>query len=157
MLHDDMSIKLKAVPDNEFNAPFEVAKEALYPFVDAVFGWSDDFQRARIKNEYQPQWFSWIYHDKERIGLLCCKPYENAIHVHLLIVFLQFQNRGFGEMVMRSIHSLAEIESKKYVTLSSFKINELAICFYNRLGYGIVESDDDFVSLSLHIEPENGR
>ncbi len=52
-----------------------------------MFGWDDDFQRERLTNEYEPHWFSWILAEGERVGLLCCKPYDDALHVHLLIIF----------------------------------------------------------------------
>lgn len=97
---------------------------------------------------YQPQWFSWILQGGERVGLLCCKPYDNALHVHLLIIFPQYQGRQLGSAVMDRLHREAEREGESRVTLSSFTGNQGAVRFYERLGYKVVESDQEFVSLS---------
>lgn len=84
----------------------------------------------------------------ERIGLLCSKPYEDAQHVHLLIIFPQYQGRQLGAVVMERLHQEAEREGKCRVTLSSFTDNHGAIRFYERLGYNVVEEDQEFVSMS---------
>lgn len=66
---------------------------------------------------YQPQWFSWILQGSERVGLLCCKPYDNALHVHLLIIFPQYQGRQLGSAVMDRLHREAE-RDQEFVSLS---------------------------------------
>lgn len=55
-----MEIALADVPDSEFEQRFAAVKQGIFPYVEAVFGWDDDFQRERLSSEYQPQWFSWI-------------------------------------------------------------------------------------------------
>ena len=75
-------------------------KLGIFPYVEAVFGWDDEFQRERLTCAYQPQWFSWILQGGERVGLLCSKPYEDALYVHLLIIFPQYQGRQLGAAVM---------------------------------------------------------
>ncbi len=82
-----MNMELVGVPQNEFEQVFIVVKEGIFPYVEALFGWDDQFQRERLTNSYLPQWFSWILQGGERVGLLCSKPYEDALHVHLLIIF----------------------------------------------------------------------
>ncbi len=82
-----MDIELADVPKSEFEGVFTAIKQGIYPYVESLFGWDDEFQRERLSRVYQPQWFSWILQGGERVGLLCCKPYDNALHVHLLIIF----------------------------------------------------------------------
>ncbi len=84
----------------------------------------------------------------ERVGLLCCKPYDDALHIHLLIIFPQYQGRQLGSAVMDRLYREAEREGKSRVTLSSFTDNQRAVRFYLRLGYKVVEGDEVFVSLS---------
>lgn len=143
-----MGIELVDVPQSEFEQVFTAVKQGIFPYVEALFGWDDQFQRERITNSYLPQWFSWILHGGERIGLLCSKPYEDAQHVHLLIIFPQYQGRQLGAAVMERLHQEAEREGKCRVTLSSFTENHGAIRFYERLGYNVVEEDQEFVSMS---------
>ncbi len=83
--------------------------------------------------------------------MLCFKPYDNAIHVHLLVVFPEFQNQKFGQKIMNYVHSRADAEGRNRVTLSSFIRNEAAVRFYKSLGYQLIDSDEYFYSLSLQI------
>ncbi|MGL4355449.1 MAG: GNAT family N-acetyltransferase [Aeromonas popoffii] len=143
-----MEIELAGVPQSEFEQVFATVKQGLFPYVEAVFGWDDEFQRERLTCAYQPHWFSWILQSSERVGLLCCKPYDDALHVHLLIIFPRYQGRQLGAAVMARLHREAEREGKCRVTLSSFTDNQRAIRFYQRLGYKVIEGDQAFVSLS---------
>ena len=144
-----MTIKLQPILPAEFDDLFAIVKQAIYPYVEAVFGWDDDFQRRRLVEEHQPEWFYWVYVHAERIGLLCFKPYDNAIHVHLLIVFPDYQNQKLGQLIMSYVHDLAKVEGRERITLSSFVLNTGAIAFYKRLGYQVVEIEDDFLTFEL--------
>ncbi|EGQ7932028.1 GNAT family N-acetyltransferase [Vibrio vulnificus] len=146
-----MDIQLIQIENDEFESLFTVVKQGLYSHVDAVFGWCDEFQVNRLKNDYEPHWFHWVYINNEQVGLLCFKPYENAFHVHLLIVFPAFQNQQLGGRVMNVVHEMAREQGRSHVTLSSFTRNELALRFYKSLGYKVTESDENFLSLSLQV------
>lgn len=91
-----MEIELAGIATSEFEQRFATVKQGIFPYVEAVFGWDDDFQRERLSSEYQPQWFSWILLGGERVGLLCCKPYEDALHIHLLIIFPAVSGSAVG-------------------------------------------------------------
>ena len=84
---------------------------------------------------------------------MCFKPYDNAYHVHLLIIFPQYQGQSLGKEVM-SLSYIREPseEQREQVTLSSFRSNTRAISFYQALGYLVVdEGDDDFVGMTLNL------
>ena len=146
-----MDIQLIQIENDEFESLFSVVKQGLYSHVDAVFGWCDEFQVNRLKNDYEPHWFHWVYLNNTQVGMLCFKPYENAFHVHLLIVFPEFQNQQLGGRVMNVVHEMAREQGRSHVTLSSFTRNESAVRFYKSLGYKVTESDENFLSLSLQV------
>ncbi|WP_391087006.1 GNAT family N-acetyltransferase [Vibrio sp. NH-UV-68] len=146
-----MDIQLIQIENDEFESLFSVVKQGLYSHVDAVFGWCDEFQVNRLKNDYEPHWFHWVYLNNTQVGMLCFKPYENAFHVHLLIVFPEFQNQQLGGRVMNVVHEMAREQGRSHVTLSSFTRNESAVRFYKSLGYKMTESDENFLSLSLQV------
>lgn len=146
-----MDIQLIQIENDEFESLFSVVKQGLYSHVDAVFGWCDEFQVNRLKNDYEPHWFHWVYINNTQVGLLCFKPYENAFHVHLLIVFPEFQNQQLGGRVMNVVNEMAREQGRSHVTLSSFTRNESAVRFYKSLGYKVTESDENFLSLSLQV------
>lgn len=143
-----MNICLDLVHSHEFDQLFFAMKQGLFPYIDAVFGWDDDFQKKRLLNEYQPDWFYWIKQGSVLVGLLCFKPYDHAYHVHFLIVFPEYQAKGVGTAVMDYVHTLAKEEGRKEVTLSSFRSNKNALRFYKKLGYQTIQEDEHFLSLS---------
>ncbi|WP_282249272.1 GNAT family N-acetyltransferase [Vibrio campbellii] len=146
-----MDIQLIQIKSDDFESLFSVVKQGLYSHVDAVFGWCDDFQVNRLKSDYEPHWFYWVYLNNKQVGMLCFKPYDNALHVHLLIVFPEFQNQKLGGRVMNMVHEIAREQGRSHVTLSSFTRNESAVRFYKSLGYKVIESDENFLSLSLQV------
>ncbi|WP_323885287.1 GNAT family N-acetyltransferase [Aeromonas hydrophila] len=149
-----MEIELAGIAPSEFEQRFAAVKEGIFPYVEAVFGWDDEMQRERLTSEYEPHWFSWILAGSERVGLLCCKPYDDALHVHLLIIFPPHQGRQLGSAVMARLHHEAASEGRLRVTLSSFSANQRAIGFYRRLGYQVVAEEPAFVSLSRPVTKE---
>ncbi|MEZ8270187.1 GNAT family N-acetyltransferase [Vibrio splendidus] len=152
------NIQFQLVSNSEFEELFTCVKQRLFIHVDNVFGWDDDFQRQRLLNDYHPSWFHWVYRGEERIGLVCFKPYDNAYHIHLLIIFPQNQGRSLGKQVMTLIHKRATKEGREHVTLSSFRSNTRAISFYQALGYQIVDDcDEDFVGLALNLANSQPR
>lgn len=153
MVIEEENIQFQLVPNSEFEELFACVKQGLFIHVDNVFSWEDDFQRQRLLNDYHPSWFHWIYHENERVGLVCFKPYDNAFHIHLLIIFPQYQGRSLGKQVMALIHKRAMKEQRSQVTLSSFKSNARAINFYQSLGYQVGDdSDDNFVGMELNLD-----
>ncbi|MEZ8017068.1 GNAT family N-acetyltransferase [Vibrio splendidus] len=149
---EEESIQFQLVSNLEFEELFASVKQSLFIHVDNVFGWDDDFQRQRLLNDYHPSWFHWVYLGKQRVGLVCFKPYDNAYHIHLLIISPQYQGHSLGKEVMYLIHKRATEERREQVTLSSFRSNTRAINFYQSLGYRVVdEEDDDFVGLTLYL------
>ena len=152
------NIQFQLVSNSEFEELFAFVKQGLFIHVDNVFGWDDDFQRQRLLNDYHPSWFHWVYLGKQRIGLGCFKPYDNAYHVHLLIILPQYQGRTLGKEVMALIHKRAMEEQREQVTLSSFRSNTRAISFYQSLGYQVVDdSDEDFVGMALNLANSQPR
>ncbi|BDC82559.1 GNAT family N-acetyltransferase [Aeromonas hydrophila] len=149
-----MEIELAGIAPSEFEQRFAAVKEGIFSYVEAVFGWEDDFQHERLTSEYEPHWFSWILAERERVGLLCRKPYDDALHVHLLIIFPRYQGRQLGSAVMARLHREAASEGRHRVTLSSFSANQRAIEFYRRLGYQVVAEEPTFVSLSRPVTRE---
>ena len=154
----DNKIQLQLVANSEFEELFACVKQGIFEHVDNVFGWDDEFQHNRLLNDYQPSWFHWVYRGKEKIGLVCFKPYDNAYHIHLLIISPQYQDQSLGKKVMSLIHEKAHQEQRNQVTLSSFRNNTRAIRFYQSLGYQVIDdSDEDFVGMALNLANSQSR
>ncbi|MFA0087447.1 GNAT family N-acetyltransferase [Vibrio sp. 10N.261.51.F12] len=147
-----MEITFRSISEADFDSIFSTVKNGLFHHVDAVFGWDDHFQRRRLETEYQHDWFYWIEVGDQQVGLVCFKPYDNSLHVHLLIIDARYRGNGIGSKAMHAIHAIALSQHRKNVTLSSFRGNGSALSFYQNLGYRIIDnSEKNFVSLSIDL------
>jgi len=143
-------IKYTPIQAEEFEAVFNLVKGGLFPFVDQVFGWDDDFQRERLHEDYQWEWFHWVEIDAEQKALVCFKRYEVGIHVHLLIVKPSYQQQGVAKNIMADLNDLG-VREQRDITLSSFKCNDIAIKLYQSLGYEITGEEEHFSNFRLSI------
>ncbi|MBW3695179.1 GNAT family N-acetyltransferase [Vibrio sp. T187] len=146
-------LNFEPILPRDYEQRLAVLKQGLHSYVDEVFGWNDDFQLARLETEYQADWFFWVMKKGERVGMVCYKPYDKALHVHLLLVFPKFQNQGVGAEIMSIIHEQARSNQCEKVTLSSFIANTKAIRFYEMLGYVVLEAEPHFVNMVLDLTP----
>jgi len=144
-------ITFRRLHPNETHQIFGIVKQSLFEFVDKVFGWDDAFQQQRIDNDYQPDWFHWLCEEGAVKGLVCFRPIEQRVHVHLLIVFEAHQQQGLGERAMDAIHAQARFGHFDSVTLSCFNCNQRALAFYLRLGYQVSTHDEDFSELVFRL------
>lgn len=142
-----MQIKFVTVKDTEFSDVFTIVKTALFEYVKAVFGWDDEFQKHRLRHDYDIHWYHWLYLNDKRIGLVCFKCAQNELHLHLLILLPNFQGKGLGTLVMMQLQEMAKIKACQQITLSSFKLNKKALLFYENLGYQRVKIESDFYTM----------
>lgn len=139
-------IRLTPFVSEDLKAAFQLYEETLRSVVDRAFGWEDGFQRERFASRYELSWFHWVEASANRVGYVCFFEKSDELHMSLLIIDPKFQGRSFGRKVMSLLQNRAK-QSSKRVTLSSFKKNEAAISFYQKLGYQITGEDEHFVDL----------
>ena len=143
-----MNISFSQINNPFTNEVFELVKSGLYPFVNKIFGWDDEVQQQRILEDYKADWFHWVYSDGTKIGLVCFKRYDNALHLHLIVIAEKHQNSGKGKNVMRALHDIARAE-KRDISLSSFKCNERAVRLYTSLNYEVTDEEEHFIFFKL--------
>ncbi len=139
-----MSITFKQMDDPYSEEVFRLTKEGLYPFVDEVFGWDDEFQRQRMREDYKRKWFYWIIESSIKVGYVCFKPYDQSLQLHLIILAQKFIGNGLGRKVMLAVHEVAEKDNRD-VTLASFKCNKRAVNLYKSLNYEVTEQGEHFL------------
>ena len=132
---------------NDLPVAYSKFRSAMIAIIDEAFGWNEEFQNERFRNRYDLNWFYWVEIESERIGYICIHEKSLEIHISLLIVEPEERNLGYGRLTMAHIHKQARQRGCK-VTLSSFRNNESAIRFYEKLGYTIVGGDEHFVDMA---------
>lgn len=134
--------KIKA---SEFDKAYDLFKSYMSPVIQQAIGWDEEFQRTGFTNNYRPEWLHWVCSDGKKLGLLCIREKSECLHIHLVIVFEQFQGTGKGYDILSDLQKQAN-DKPQPITLSSFKCNERAIKFYKSMGFGVVSEDEHFYS-----------
>ncbi|RXJ72687.1 GNAT family N-acetyltransferase [Veronia nyctiphanis] len=150
-----MQLRFEPVEDPFGDEVFQMMKSGLYPFVEEVFGWDEEFQKRRMRDDYKAEWFYWVLDQTEKVGFVCFKPYDESLHLHLVVVMVPFQGRGYGKLIMHKIHEVAQTESRD-ITLSCFKKNERAVRLYQSLSYQLTAEEEHFYSFKRSNSNQEG-
>ena len=141
-------LTLTPIAESEFEQVFDLLKLCLFDVIDEVFGWDDEFQRQRLKDDYHWSWMYWVKDQNSTLGLVCYKPIQQALHLHLILLYPNYQGLGFGTKIMALIESKAT-DAKRDVTVTAFKKNLGAIALYQKLGYVIEQQEEHFLKFRL--------
>lgn len=156
LLDDSEILMLSSVQPSELETVFTYYSDALYHYIDEVFGWDESFQRHRLL-DVGLEGFYWVTHKQVRIGIVWINVVEQALHLHLLLVFSQWQNQGYGHTIVAHLKAFARQRGLKCLTLSSFIKNQGAIRFYQRQGFDLVERETHFVNLRHDLNNARGE
>ena len=120
-------------------------------YVAAVFGWDDLDQRRRFDALFDPQGLRVIQADGRDAGLLAVE--ERADHLFLARIEIvpEWQNRGIGSTVIRSVLADAR-RRQKNVVLRVLRPNP-ARALYERLGFRL--SGETATHFQMRYEPES--
>jgi len=150
-----MNIVFSKISPEERNASFDVFKKYLKPVIDDAFGWDEEFQSNGFKTHLKPDWFSWILVEDVKAGLVCSRSKQSSIHIHLLVVFLEYQRNGIASSVVNKLKSDAAAENTD-LTLNCFKNNIAAVSLYKKLGFVVMSEEEHFYRFILRIKARRG-
>jgi GNAT superfamily N-acetyltransferase len=125
---------------------FELYKTSLHDYIEATFGWDDDYQIRRFDTEYGEGVLSLIWQGAEAAGVLALRSEAESLHVSLLLLWPAYRSEGIGREVMQMVMEQAA-HSGMPVTLSCFQRNHGALRFYRMLNFTVVSVDEHFVNL----------
>jgi ribosomal protein S18 acetylase RimI-like enzyme len=126
---------------------FALYRLLLHPYIETAFGWNEMDQQNRFESEHPNSAIKLIKINTVFTGFAATRLDKSSFHVTLLLLEPEFQSRGIGEQSMLQIQAEARAIQLP-VTLSCFTSNHRALAFYQRIGYRITSSDENFVDLT---------
>jgi len=129
----------KPILDSEFGAAYEFFRLYMKHVISEAIGWDETFQKKGFYENYPPQWLFWVHRSESKVGLICLKETPEKQHLHLLIVFEQYQRTGIATLILSDL-----IGREGAVTLSTFKNNLPAIRLYQQMNFQRVSEDEHF-------------
>ncbi|MGK2880860.1 MAG: GNAT family N-acetyltransferase, partial [Mycobacterium sp.] len=128
------AITLRAATGGDFEFIFELHKATLGPYVDQVWGWDDDDQRAYLSRTVDLATTQVIVVDGIDAGRLNLADQDGDVYVGLIEVAAGFQRQGIGTRILRDVLDEA-FNAGRGVRLSVLKVNTGAHRLYQRLGF----------------------
>lgn len=128
------AITLRAATGGDFEFIFELHKATLGPYVDQVWGWDDDDQRAYLDRTIDIATTQVIVVDGVDAGRLNLADQDGDVYVGLIEVAADFQRQGIGTRILRDVLDEA-FKAGRGVRLSVLKVNTGARRLYQQLGF----------------------
>jgi GNAT superfamily N-acetyltransferase len=125
---------------SDFDFIYSLYRQTLYEYVEQTWGHKEDFQRNRMREDFDTLPFEIVCSQGKDIGVISVVDEETALKIKFLMIEPIYQRQGFGGLILRQILEQAA-KREIPVNLSVFRINP-AKAFYERLGFKVVGSDE---------------
>lgn len=137
---------------NDFDFLFELKKQNFKWYVDKIWGWKDDEQKERLKQDLEEHLAHKriILIDNKPVGIYVVHITENGdLFINEISILREYQNKGIGRKILEE--QLKENQSKGIRTiLQVFKDNP-AKSLYEKLGFKV------YGETETHYQMENLR
>lgn len=128
------TIDFRPASASDFDFFFHLHKQALGPYVDQVWGWHDDDQRAYLQRTIDIKTTQVIVVNDVDVGRLNLEHRDDDVYIGLIEITPSCQGRGIGSDILRSVLDNA-FALGKGVRLSVLGVNTGAYRLYRRLGF----------------------
>ena len=133
---------IKLIPADQTHKEFsyQVKKEAEGGYITDMFDWDEDVQRDFHAKAWKQQKPDIISYDGNLIGTIATIESEDCIEIGQFFILPDYQNKGIGTHLLKSILNKAE-QLGKHVTLRFLKNNPVR-SLYVRNGFRVTDSDE---------------
>lgn len=140
-----MEAALRPILPADLEFLWRLHNTALRKYVEKTWGWDEEWQRERFREEFDPGHGEIIVVDGHDAGYWWTIEKPDEIVLASVRLFPEFQNRGIGTRLITDL-----IESKdKPVRLQVLKINP-ARGLYERLGFRISSETETHYKMVYH-------
>ncbi len=137
-----VTLRPATTADGEF--AFRVWKAAMQPYIEATWGWDDDWQRQHQQEEFGALPYQIIEVSGQPIGTLIVKRTPDHVYLSGLYLLPEHQRQGFGSRILEDL--LAEGQAHHLpVRLRVLKVNPQARHLYERLGFVAIDEEEHFI------------
>lgn len=126
-------VTLRAATVDDACFLYRLHAESLGPYVDEVWGWNDDEQRAYLSRSFLPDRVRVIVADGVDVGRLDVVD-DDDVFLLLIELLRHYQGRGIGSLLIRDLIRRAHAAEKR-LRLNVLEVNVDAYRLYRRLGF----------------------
>lgn len=125
-------ITFRPATDQDSDFVFETKKAAFKPYVEQVWGWNEDDQRAMHDRRFGLQDFEIVSKDGKDVAILATVSSSDKIDLTGVFVLPEFQRQGIGTECVAEVRRRA---GGTAIHLQVLKVNTPALAFFKKLGY----------------------
>ena len=133
---------LRPAEHGDENFLFALHRDAMRAYVDATWGWDEEWQRAHFAANYAPERQAVIVHGGTTlrdVGRISLTRHWRKIFLRDIELVRPERNRGVGTAIINAVLALAR-DSDRYVELRVLRCNP-AQRLYARLGFRVIDDD----------------
>ena len=138
-------IKLIPAGEAHFEFSFQITKAAYRHYIEEIWGWDEEVAREYHVQNWKNKRPEIILYDGMPIGTIYIHENDDHIEIEQFILSSEYQNQGIGTYVMKDIMDRAD-RTGKVIKLMYIRTNPVA-SLYNRMGFKVTESDENFISV----------
>jgi ribosomal protein S18 acetylase RimI-like enzyme len=143
---DTATVRLRPATASDDAFCFELNEASLREYVEPIYGWDADAQRAYHADWFDPERITIIEDDDgDAIGVLEVSDQGDYLYLSRIEIRPEVQGRGVGTAVMRDL-----LERGRPIRLEVFVNNVRAHRFYQRLGFVRDDRAEREHHLSMH-------
>ena len=144
---------IRLIPADETYREFsyEVKKKAEGEYITSLFGWDEEVQRDFHDKAWEQQKPDIISYDGKPVGTIATIETEDCIEVGQFFILPEYQNKGIGSYLLKSILDRADRLGKN-VTLRFLKNNPVK-SLYVRNGFRFIYTGE--VAYHMERKPSN--
>jgi len=118
------SLKIRQIDKNEFYQAMSILDNELKRVRDNKF--------LLEKFKKYPEFFIGVFLENELMGLICGFPREDYLLISEIAIDSKFQNRGFGNRLVKKFEEVAKEKGYKKINAGA---QDNAVMFYQKLNY----------------------
>lgn len=144
-----MNYTLRECTLDDIDFIFQLKKLCLKWYIDIVYGWDDEIQYIKTRNELNRNIddMKIIFVDNIAVGVTTFSEEDGCYRVGLTMIHPDYQNKGIGSAVIKDYIKLAEKDNKKII-IKTYKDNP-AQNLYKRLGFQVYHEDCTHIHLEI--------
>ena len=135
------SIALRPATEADYDFLYHLSSVTMREYVEAEWGWDDDWQEARFRSTFRPSRWQVVVVDGEDAGAFALDDSPGGRFLSNVYILPQYQGRGIGTLLLTRLMGDAFGRGMS-VTLSVLKVNERARRLYERLGFSVCGEED---------------
>ena len=138
--------KIRNATQEDFEAAYNIKKDALQSYVDKTWGWNEEFQRKYHEKHFNIKNLQIIEVEDRPIGSIKIIGIGNHLFISEIYIMQKYQSKKIGSTIIMNIIEDSK-SKKKTIKLNVLKANEGAKELYESLGFETYQIDNIYFKM----------